>query len=89
MLGISFDAPADNAAFRQRYGFPFRLLSDVDREVGAAYEVLRAADHPFAAYPRRISYLIDPEGTIVRAYEVSDPAGHATAVLADLEAERR
>lgn len=89
VLGISFDTPPDNAAFRQRYGFPFRLLCDVDREVGAAYEVLRAPDDPFADYPKRISYLIDPEGTIVRAYEVTDPAGHAAAVLADLEAERR
>ena len=35
-------------------------------------------------FPRRISYLIDPEGRVAQAYEVSDAAGHAEAVLCDL-----
>ena len=54
-----------------------------------AYQVLRTADDPFADYPQRISYLIDPEGVIVKSYQVTDPGGHAAAVLADLEAARR
>ncbi len=33
---------------------------------------------------RRISYLIAPEGNIARAYKVDDTAGHAAAVLGDL-----
>src|SRR5436305_8210082 len=28
ILGVSFDAPADNATFVQQQAFPFRLLSD-------------------------------------------------------------
>jgi peroxiredoxin len=36
-----------------------------------------------------VSYLIDSEGTIVQAYDVTDPAGHGTEVLADLEAAER
>jgi peroxiredoxin len=32
----------------------------------------------------RISYLIDPEGRVAKAYEVSDPAGHPAEVLDDL-----
>jgi len=57
--------------------------------VGARYEALRDGDDPFVDYPRRISYLIDRQGSIVSAYEVSDPAGHAAEVLADLEAAQR
>ena len=34
----------------------------------------------------RHSYLIDPEGRIHRRYEVTDVAGHADDVIADLEA---
>lgn len=86
MAGISFDTPADNAAFRTASNFPFDLLSDPDRQIGANYHVLRAADDPFADYPRRISYLIDPAGTIAKGYEVDDPAGHGVEVLADLAA---
>lgn len=38
----------------------------------------------YASYPRRFSYLIDPHGTIARAYDVTDVAGHAQQVVADL-----
>lgn len=89
MFGASFDTPEDNNAFAEKFEFPFRLLSDVDRTVGALYEVQRSADDPFASYPMRLSYLIDPDGVIAKAYEVTDPAGHATEVLADLEALKR
>lgn len=36
--------------------------------------------------PRRITYLIDPEGTIRLAYEVTDIEPHPARVLADLRA---
>lgn len=65
---------------------PFDLLSDRDQTIGQAYDVLRPRDDPFADYPKRISYLIDPSGLIAMAYEVADPAGHGAEVLADLTA---
>lgn len=89
ILGVSFDSPEENRAFKQENDFPFSLLSDSDRSVGAAYEVLRDPSDKFVGYPRRISYLIDPDGMIVKSYEVSDPGGHGAAVLADLAAAQR
>ena len=86
IFGISFDTPADNAAFKDKFGFPFQLLSDEDKAIGTSYEVLREPDDPFADFPQRISYLIDPDGVIQKSYAVSDPAGHAGEVLADLAA---
>ena len=32
---------------------------------------------------------VDPDGQIVKSYEVADPAGHGAAVLADLAAAQR
>jgi peroxiredoxin Q/BCP len=84
ILGASFDSVGDNLAFAQAQGFDYRLLSDTDRTTGEAYGVLRDRTEPYAAYPDRIAYLIDPEGTIAASYEVSDVAGFADAVLADL-----
>jgi peroxiredoxin len=46
--------------------------------------VVRDADDPYPDFPKRISYLIDPDGVIRRSYEVTDVDGHADAVLADL-----
>jgi peroxiredoxin len=60
------------------------LLSDADRSVGEVYDAKRPAGDAYADYPKRISYLIDPQGTVRKTYEVDDPAGHAEVVLADL-----
>jgi len=89
VLGASFDTPEDNHAFSvsQQFGFP--LLSDVDRAVGKAYEVARGDDDQYAAFPRRLSYLIDGDGVIRKAYTVSDVGAHADEVLADLATLRR
>lgn len=84
ILGISFDTPEENRAFAEKFGFPYRLLSDADREVGAAYETLREEGHPYRAVPRRLTYLIDPDGVIARSYAVKDVEVHPDEVLADL-----
>jgi thioredoxin-dependent peroxiredoxin len=84
VLGASFDTVADNAAFARQQHFGFPLLSDADRTVGAAYEVVRPVGHKYREFPERISYLIDGIGVIRVGYEVADVAGHADVVLADL-----
>ena len=83
ILGASFDTPEENRVFAEDQEFGYDLPSDVDRSVGAAFEVLR--DEPrFAPFADRISYLIDPTGIIRRSYDAHDVAAHADAVLADL-----
>jgi thioredoxin-dependent peroxiredoxin len=84
VFGASFDTPTENRAFREAQSFTYSLLSDVDHRVGKAYEVVRPPDHQYANYPERFSYLIDPTGIIRRAYNVTDVAGHAAVVVADL-----
>ena len=51
--------------------------------------MLRDPGDKFADFPNRISFLIDPDGTILKVYRVADPGGHAAEVLADLAAARR
>ena len=84
IVGISFDTAADNKAFADAQGFGYPLLSDVDREVGRRYEVVREGDDQYAQFPMRKSFLIDPRGVLRKVYSVSDVAGHADDVLADL-----
>ncbi len=57
--------------------------------MGTTYQATRDPGDKFANFSLRVSYLIDPGGTIVKSYEVTDPAGHAGDVLADLEAAER
>jgi peroxiredoxin Q/BCP len=85
VLGASFDTPEDNKAFAEAEHFGFRLLSDVDKTVGEVYQVTRPAGDERAGYALRIAYLIDPEGVIRKAYEVTDTGGFAQQVLDDLQ----
>ena len=81
VLGISFDSVEDNRAFAEKFGFPFRLLCDVDRSVGMAYG---AAESPDEGYAKRISYVIGEDGRVLLAYPKVDPKAHLDQVLGDL-----
>lgn len=83
VLGMSFDSVEKNRAFAEKYAFPYRLLSDPDRKIGLAYHATSPGETRGA---KRISYLIDPQGNIARAYTVTDTAAHAAQVLADIDA---
>jgi peroxiredoxin Q/BCP len=83
ILGVSFDSVADNAAFVNEQGFPFRLLSDPDRKLAVA---VGAASSTNQAVARRISYLVGPDAKVIKAYPSVNPATHAQDVLADLRA---
>jgi peroxiredoxin Q/BCP len=86
IVGISYDDPTDNKAWSEMMNFDFPLLSDPDKEIGALLGVKRGKAHPLSMVPRRVTYLIDPEGVIARSYDVGrNIVGHADEILADLE----
>lgn len=78
---MSFDTPAANKAFAEKYGFPYRLLCDVDKKVGVAYG---AAQDASASTARRISVLIDPEGKVAKTWPKVDTKAHPADVLASI-----
>ena len=84
ILGVSYDTPEEARAFAEMNGLAFRLVCDVDRSVAAAYQVVRPAGDQYEHFPLRVSYLIDPEGVIRKAYAVADVRAHATHILDDL-----
>jgi peroxiredoxin Q/BCP len=81
VLGASFDTAADNRRFAEAHGFPFPILCDVDRRVALLY---RAAGKASDAYPRRVTYVIGPDGRIEQALETKDPGAQAGALLESL-----
>lgn len=86
LLGASYDTPAENRAWHEDMGFRFRLLSDPDQTAAAAYGAVRPPMDRFAAYPARVTFVIDPAGLVGLVYVVagSQIAGHASTVLEDL-----
>jgi peroxiredoxin Q/BCP len=83
ILGASFDDTEANKAFKEKFDFPFRLLSDWDEQVGVAYEV-RDPGTDKVKFAKRLAYLIDPERVIRKSYEVGDVNAFAGEVLVDL-----
>lgn len=82
VVGVSFDDPADNAEFIKKQNFPFRLLSDSKKTLAVA---VGAADSPSRMWARRISYLVGPDGKVLKAYADVNPSKHAGEVLTDLD----
>jgi thioredoxin-dependent peroxiredoxin len=78
MLGVSFDTPEENAAFVDKFDFPYSLLCDTGRDIGMAYG---ACAGPGDQHARRISYVIGPDGVITHAYPKVDPKTHPGEVL--------
>ena len=89
VVGISTDSPFALAEFKKAQGFPFRLLSDHDGEVSAAYGAKYDNDFTPMKLDRvskRAAFVVE-DGTVQHA-EVLDNAGEMPdfdAVLATLD----
>ncbi|HEY4490413.1 MAG TPA: peroxiredoxin [Acidobacteriota bacterium] len=81
ILGVSFDSQDENAAFAEKFNYPFPLLCDTNREIGMLYG---ACDTPAAETARRITYVIDPNGHILQVYGKVKPATHPEEILKTL-----
>ncbi len=80
ILGVSSDSVQSHANFASQFQLPFPLLADHDLAIIKAY----GADGE--TLPKRCSFLIGPEGKIVKIYRTVQPEEHAEQVLADLSA---
>lgn len=78
ILGVSLDSIEANAAFAQRYGFPFPLLSDLNRNICMAYQ---ACDSPQAYTVERLTYIIGPDGRVLHAIHNLNAPEHPVAAL--------
>jgi peroxiredoxin Q/BCP len=85
ILGISVDDVDSHKAFAEKHGLPFTLLADADKSVARQYGVLKTYAGVMEL-ARRDTFLIDPQGRIVKHYESVDPDGHSKQVLADIQA---
>ena len=81
IYGVSFDTPADNKAFAQKYKLPFPLLCDTTKAMSIAYG---AAADASARYPDRVTYVLAADGTVESAEKVTDIAAHVDAAVAKL-----
>jgi len=85
ILGISVDDVASHKSFAAEHRLPFTILADSDKQVARQYGVLH---RPLGIMElaRRETFIVDPQGIIVKHYQSVDPDTHSKQVLADLKA---
>ena len=83
VVGVSVDDVDSHKEFADKYTLPFILLADVDGEMAESYGVLR--DWKLVQIAARQSFIVGPDGTVVKHYEDVDPDNHTQEVLAALE----
>ena len=88
VLGVSADTPEKQKKFKEKYELPFTLLADAERQVCAAYEVLKEKNMYGVTKLgiERTTFVIDPAGKIARIFAKVKAEGHAEEVLAALKA---
>lgn len=86
VLGVSPDPAESHCAFADKYGLSFHLLSDEDHKVAETYEAWGEKN----MYGKKVqgiirsTFLISPDGTVLKAWRKVNPDGHAEEVLASI-----
>jgi len=89
VLGVSRDSVKSHDSFCAKQGFGFALVSDADEALCRAFDVI----HEKNMYGRKVlgvvrsTFLVSPDGRLVREWRGVKVAGHAQAVLDALKAE--
>ncbi len=82
VLGVSTDDEVSHQAFTSKYNLPFPLLADVDGSITKAYDLYSEMNG--MGYAKRVTYVIDGQGSIIRVYDSVKTETHASDILADL-----
>ena len=85
IVGVSVDTVDSHKSFCAKEGLNFHLLSDTDKKVVAQYGSLGSFGPIKIA--KRNTFLINPEGKIVKVWTSVDPSHHSTEVLAELQSD--
>jgi peroxiredoxin Q/BCP len=82
VLGVSVDSPDSHKQFCTKEGLNFKLLADTDHKVSGAYGSL--TNLGLVKFAARHTFIIDPQGKIVKEFMDVKPSGHSAEVLAAL-----
>jgi len=87
IVGISKDSVASHKKFAEKYNLNFTLLSDEDHKIIEAYGAWAPKKMFGREYigTQRRTFIVDPNGDIVREYPDVTPKEHAREIIHDLE----
>jgi len=83
ILGVSVDNAESHKKFCAKEGLNFKLLADTSHQVSKQYGSLM--NFGVAQISARHTFLIDPEGKIVRTFASVNPTRHSPEMLATID----
>ena len=88
ILGVSPDTSKSHTKFKEKFHLPFTLLADVEHKVCELYGAWGLKKFMGKEYDGvlRSTFLIGPDGTLLKVWEGVKPDGHSAQVLAVLKA---
>jgi peroxiredoxin Q/BCP len=88
VLGVSKDAVAAHQKFTTKYHLNFPLISDSEAKLAKAFDVWKPKKFMGREFLGvvRTTFIIDPQGAIVKRFDNVKPQGHVEEVLAELRA---
>jgi peroxiredoxin Q/BCP len=87
VLGVSLDTVESHKTFCTKDSLTFKLLADPDHKAIDAYGVPVKGMGPMH-FASRETFLISPEGKVVKTYEVKNIQDHSADLLADIAAAK-
>jgi len=84
IIGVSPDSEASHARFAQKYGLPFTLLADPDKQLAKAYGVWVLKKNYGREYMgiNRSTFIVDAKGVVRKVFRSVKVDGHVDKVLA-------
>ena len=84
VLGVSLDTVDSHRVWCTKDSFTFKMLADPDHKVVDEYGV-PMMQHAGMSFASRDTFLINPEGKIMKMWQVKDISAHSAEVLATIQ----
>ncbi len=84
VLGVSLDTVDSHRVWCTKDSFTFKMLADPDHKVVDEYGV-PMMQHAGMSFASRDTFLINPDGKIMKMWQVKDISAHSAEVLATIQ----
>jgi len=91
VYGVSMDSLVKHQNFKQKYNFPFELISDPEQTLCNMFDVIKLKKNFGKEYYgiERSTFILSPEHQVIASWRKVKVNGHAQAVLESLIAHQK
>ena len=87
IFGVSKDSLKSHDGFKDKFNFPFELISDPDEKICKLFDVIKEKSMCGKKYMgiERSTFLIGPDGKLLKEWRKVKVKGHVTEVISSID----